>query len=131
LLLGQCRPVQDVISRCIKEPTVFLGCEHEPRNTHGRHVFPLLLLALAPLIGSSSPETLKAVLLEELPKVIEKKPLLEDAEWTADVLEPAPPRRRPVQTTSDIRAGDLRHRQQVGRSPGRGVSDRPCGDVLS
>jgi hypothetical protein len=46
---------------------------------------------------------------EELPKVIEKKPLLEDAEWTADVLEPAPPRRRPVQTTSDIRAGDLRH----------------------
>lgn len=68
----------NVISRCIREPTVFLGCKQEPRKTHGRHVFPPLLLALAPLIGSSSPETLKGVLLEELPKVIEKKPLLED-----------------------------------------------------
>jgi hypothetical protein len=99
LMLGCCWGNADryrkVIEQCIKEPTVFLGCEHAPRKTHGRHVFPPLLLALAPLIGSSSPETLKGVLLEELPKAIEKKPPLKAAEWTATVLEPAAPRWRP------------------------------------
>ena len=58
-------------------------------------MFPPLLLALAPLIGSSSPKTLKGLLLGELPKIIEKSPntvkrSLEKAEWTADVLQPTP-----------------------------------------
>lgn len=102
LMLGRRRPVHERDLAVHQGTPVFLGCKQEPRKTYGRHVFPPLLLALAPLIGSRSPETLKGVLLEELPKVIEKKPLLEDAEWTAAVLEPAPPRRRP-------RADDLRH----------------------
>jgi hypothetical protein len=98
LMLGCCwggtERYTNVITRCIKEPTVFLGCKKEPWNTHGGRLFPPLLLALAPLVGSSLPETLKAMLREGLHEVIEKSPKtvktsLEAVEWTAKVLVPA------------------------------------------
>ena len=41
LMLGCCwgnaGRYRNVVEQCIKKPTVFLGCEHEPRKTHGRH----------------------------------------------------------------------------------------------
>lgn len=78
-----------MIRRHLGQPTAFLGCQHQPRATHGRLLFPPLLEALAPLIGTrAKPETLKGAMRTALARTTAAHPQLQPAGWDVQVLQP-------------------------------------------
>ena len=79
----------DVISRYLARPTAFLGCQNTPHATHGRLLFPPLLEALRPHIGTGAlPDALAKTMNTALDRTRAAHPQLTSAVWKARVLSP-------------------------------------------
>ena len=79
------------IRRYLAQPTAFLGCQEQPGSSHGRKLFPPVLEALSPLVGTrAAPKALVAVMNTALAAAVAKTPALGDACWQAKVLRPLP-----------------------------------------